>query len=141
MERANSAKETRGETRKTRDARKEPGKQLVTSDDKNKGLISVNKDKFLTMFIETNIPATYAVRRSYAMWNILLPTAEEAEKVARTDVVWKGIWYKPEYLERRKTVVFALGIASQRNNWGQYYPNEDSNSGMQSERIMTGEKV
>ena len=56
------------------------------------------------------MPASYICRRSYAMWELLLPDKEIAEKMSRNNLTWKHLSMRPEYQGKRRSTVSVLGV-------------------------------
>ena len=53
---------------------------LVISDIKTKKLVGVKKETFEELLRKAGIPCQYFCRKSFATWDVLLPTEEQAEK-------------------------------------------------------------
>lgn len=83
---------------------------LITSDTRSKSLTGFAKEIMAKLLQDLNIPAHYMCRRSYAMWELLLSTKEDAEKLAKAKLNRKNISLKPEYLGKRRTTVSVLGV-------------------------------
>ena len=61
----------------------EPRKDsFVVSDNKTRRLTSLRREAFEEVFRAARVPCKYFCRRSFATWNILQPTAEQAAKLA-----------------------------------------------------------
>ena len=58
---------------------------LVISDLKTKRLVGLKKETFEEVLRKLGIPCQYFCRRSFATWDILLPTEEQAAKFRWTN--------------------------------------------------------
>ena len=70
---------------------------LVISDLKTKRLVGLNKETFEELLRKAGIPCQYFSRKSFATWDDLLPTEEQAAKVAANNIVTKHFRLQPEY--------------------------------------------
>ena len=52
-----------------------------------------------------NIPSKMFTWKGFATWDVLMDTAEEAEKLWKGDLHTKFLHLQPDYLGKRKTVV------------------------------------
>ena len=75
---------------------------LVISDIKTKKLVGVKKETFEELLRKAGIPCQYFCRKSFATWNVLLPTEEQAAKTARTNIMTKNFRLQPEYKGTRR---------------------------------------
>lgn len=57
------------------------------------------------------MPANYICRRSYATWDVLLPSPEDAIRLAKADHRGKRIRLQSEYLNKRRTNVTMLNVS------------------------------
>ena len=70
---------------------------LVVSDLKTKRLVGLTKEVFEDLIRKAGIPCQYFCRKSFATWDVLLPTEKQAAKVAESDVITKNFRLQPEY--------------------------------------------
>ena len=70
---------------------------LVVSDLKTKRLVGLTKEVFEELIRKAGIPCQYFCRKSFATWDVLLPTEKQAAKVAESDVITKNFRLQPGY--------------------------------------------
>ena len=70
---------------------------LVISDIKTKRLVGLKKESFKEILRKAGIPCQYFRRRSFATWDVLLPTEEQAAKAAANNITMKHFRLQPEY--------------------------------------------
>ena len=70
---------------------------LVVSDLKTKRLVELTKEIFEELLRKAGIPCQYFCRKSFATWDVLLPTEKQAAKTAETDIITKHFRLQPEY--------------------------------------------
>ena len=70
---------------------------LVVSDLKTKRLVGLTKEVFEELLRKAGIPCQYFCRKSFATWDVLLPTEKQAAKTAETDIITKHFRLQPEY--------------------------------------------
>ena len=75
---------------------------LVVSDLKTRRLAGLKKEKFEELLRTSGIPCQYFCRRSFATWDVLLPTEEQAAKTAATNITTKFFRLQPEYMGTRR---------------------------------------
>ena len=79
---------------------------LIVSDIKTRRLAGLKKEKFEEILKAAGIPVRYFCRRSFAAWDILLPSQELAIKLARNNCInTKQYQLQPEYMGRRRNKV------------------------------------
>ena len=79
---------------------------LIITDIKTRRLADLKKDKFEELFQAAGIPARYFCRRSFATWDILLPSQELATKLTgNSSITTKYYRLQPEYMGRRRIKV------------------------------------
>ena len=71
---------------------------LVVSDIKTRRLVGLKKESFEDLLRKTGVPCQYFCRRNFATWDVLLPSAEQDEKVASSNIMTKFFRLQPEYL-------------------------------------------
>ena len=75
----------------------------VVTDLKTKRLAGIKKkNTFEGLLKAADIPAKYYCRRSFATWDVLLPSEDLAAKLAGENVISKYFRLQPEYMGRRK---------------------------------------
>ena len=83
---------------------------LVVSDFKTKKLVGLNKDIFEELVRKAGIPCQYFCRKSFATWDVLLPTEEQAAKAAANNIVTKHFRLQPEYRGTRRLRVTVSNV-------------------------------
>ena len=87
---------------------------LIVSDIKTRRLAGLKKDKFEEILKAAGIPARYFCRRSFATWDILLPSQELATKLASNNSInTKQYRLQPEYMGRRRIKVTVCNVPIQ----------------------------
>ena len=74
---------------------------LDISDFKTRGLTGLQKDKFEEVLRTAGIPGQYFCR-SFATWDVLLPTEEQAAELARSCIATKSFQLQPAYRGTRR---------------------------------------
>ena len=82
---------------------------------KTRRLANVNKEKFEETLKSAGIPGKYICRRSFATWDVLLPTEELAKKLATNNINTKHFRLQPEYLGKRHIKVTVCNASMQLN--------------------------
>ena len=67
------------------------------------------------MLKAADIPAKYYCRRSFATWDVLLPSEDLAAKLAGENVISKYFRLQPEYMGRRKIRITVCNVPIQLN--------------------------
>ena len=75
---------------------------LVVFDIKNRRFAKLKKHSFGELLLTADIPGQYFCRRSFATWDVLLPTKEQAAKLAETCISTKFFQLQPRYLGTRR---------------------------------------
>ena len=75
---------------------------LVVSDLKTRWLVGLKKEAFEDLLRKAGVPCSYFCRRSFATWDVLLPTQEKAAKTAATTITTKFFRLQPEYMGSRR---------------------------------------
>ena len=83
---------------------------LVVSDLKTKRLVGLNKDSFEELLRKSGIPCQYFCRKSFATWDVLLPTEQQAAKTAEKDIISKHFRLQPEYRGTRRLRVTVCNV-------------------------------
>ena len=87
----------------------------VVTDLKTKRLAGIKKDTFEGLLKAADIPAKYYCRRSFATWDVLLPSEDLAAKLAGENVISKYFRLQPEYMGRRKIRITVCNVPIQLN--------------------------
>ena len=88
---------------------------FVITDIKTRRLANVNKEKFEETLKSADIPGKYICRRSFATWDVLLPTEELAKKLATKNINTKYFRLQPEYLGKRHIKVTVCNASMELN--------------------------
>ena len=83
---------------------------LVVSDIKTRRLVGLKKESFEDLLRKAGVPCQYFCRRSFATWDVLLPSAEQAEKVASSNIMTKFFRLQPKYLGTRRIRVTICNV-------------------------------
>ena len=71
---------------------------LVVTDLKSRRLVGLKKEGFEDLLRKAGVPCQYFCRRSFATWDVLLPSCDHAAKVASSNITTKFFRLQPEYL-------------------------------------------
>ena len=83
---------------------------LVVSDLKTKRLVGLTKEVFEELIRKAGIPCQYFCRKSFATWDVLLPTEKQAAKTAESDIITKHFRLQPEYKGTRRLCVTVCNV-------------------------------
>ena len=83
---------------------------LVVSDLKTKRLVGLSKDTFEELLRKSGIPCPYFCRKSFATWDVLLPSEEQAAKTATKDIITMYFRLQPEYKGTRRLRVTVCNV-------------------------------
>ena len=83
---------------------------LVVSDLKTERLVGLNKEIFEELLRKAGIPCQYFCRKSFATWDVLLPSEEQAAKAAESDIITKNFRLQPEYKGTRRLCFTACNV-------------------------------
>ena len=83
---------------------------LVISDLKTKRLVGLKKETFEEVLRKAGIPCQYFCRKSFATWDVLLPTEEQAAKAAANNITTKHFRLQPEYRGTRRLRVTVCNV-------------------------------
>lgn len=86
---------------------------LIISDMPENRLLGMKKEDMAGLLHKLNIPVLYLYQRSYAMWDILLPTKEDAERLSLQEIKYGRTKLKPEYQGRTRTRVQVFNVPMQ----------------------------
>ena len=88
---------------------------FVVTDQKTRRVGGLGKDTFEEILKAAGIPAKYYCRRSFATWDVLLPSEELAIKLASDNITTKHFRLQPEYLGQRRIKVTMCNVPIQLN--------------------------
>ena len=88
---------------------------FVITDLKTRRLAGIKKECFEELLKGAGIPAKYYCRRSFATWDVLLPTEELAKKLAGDNITSKYFRLQPEYLGRRRIKITVCNVPIELN--------------------------
>ena len=80
------------------------------ADLKTKRLVGLNKEIFEELLRKAGIPCQYFCRKSFATWDVLLPSEEQAAKAAERDIITKNFRLQPEYKGTRRLRVTVCNV-------------------------------
>ena len=83
---------------------------LVVSDLKTRQLVGLKKEAFEELLNKAGIPCQYFSRRSFATWEVLLPTEEQAAKAAKNNITTEYFRLQPEYKGTRRIRVTVCNV-------------------------------
>ena len=72
--------------------------------------MGLKKETFEELLRKANIPCQYFCRKSFATWDVLLPTEEQAAKLAANNITTKYFRLEPEYRGTRKLRVTICNV-------------------------------
>jgi len=82
----------------------------ITTEATSRKLIGLGREKILDILLGNNIPAKHINRRSYATWDVLLPSEAEAMRCSTRNIIYKGCKLQPEYKGERRTRVTLFNV-------------------------------
>ena len=83
---------------------------LVVSDLKAKRLVGLKKETFEELLRKAGIPCQYFCRKSFATWDVLLPTEDQAAKLAANNITTRCFRLQPEYRGTRRLNVTICNV-------------------------------
>ena len=83
---------------------------FVVVDIKTRIFADLKKDTFEELMCTEGIPGQYFCRRSFATWDVLLPTKELGARLAESRVTTKFFRFQPEYMGTRRIRVVVCNI-------------------------------
>ena len=83
---------------------------LVISDLKTKRLVGLKKETLEVLLRKVGIPCQYFCRKSFATWDVLLPTEDQAAKAAASNITTKHFRLQPEYKGTRRFRVTVCNV-------------------------------
>ena len=86
---------------------------FVVTDIKTKRLAGIKKETFEDLLKTANIPGKYFYRRSFAPWDVLLPSEEAAKKLAGGNITTRFFRLQPEYRGKRRKRVTVCNVSMQ----------------------------
>ena len=90
---------------------------LVVSNLKTRRLVELKKEAFEDLLRKAGVPCQYFCRRSFATWDVLLPTQEQATKAATTTIMTKFFRLQPEYMGTRRLQYATSRLLSLGRRW------------------------
>ena len=88
---------------------------FIITDLKTRRLAGIKKETFEELLKTAGIPARYFCRRSFATWDVLLPTEDLAKKLVGSNISSKYYRLQPEYQGHRKIRVTVCNVPIQLN--------------------------
>ena len=88
---------------------------FVITDLKTRRLAGIRKKTFEELLKAAGIPAKYYCRRSFATWDVLLPSQELAAKLAGESINSKYFRLQPEYMGRRRICITVCNVPIELN--------------------------
>ena len=85
---------------------------LVISDLKTKRLVGLKKETFEEVLRKAGIPCQYFCRKSFATWDVLLPTEKQAAKAAANNINTKHFKLQPKYKGTRRIRVTVCNVSA-----------------------------
>ena len=83
---------------------------LVVSDLKTKRLVGLKKETFEELLRKAGIPCQYFCCKSFATWDVLLPTEDQAAKLAANNITTRCFRLQPEYRGTRRLNVTICNV-------------------------------
>ena len=83
---------------------------LVVSDLKTRRLMGLKKEAFEKLLKKAGIFCQYFCRKSFATWDVLLPTEAEAAKAAKCNITTRFFRLQPEYKGTRRICVTVCNV-------------------------------
>ena len=83
---------------------------LVVTDLKSRRLVGLKKEGFEDLLRKAGVPCQYFCRKSFATWDVLLPSSDQAAKVASSNINTKFFRLQPEYLGTRRIRVTVCNV-------------------------------
>ena len=83
---------------------------LVVTDLKTRRLVGLKKEGFEDLLRKAGVPCQYFCRRSFATWDVLLHSSNQAAKVASSNIITKFFRLQPEYLGTRRIRVTICNV-------------------------------
>ena len=92
--------------------RAHPGnsKKKKKTDLKTRRLVGLKKENFEDLLRTSGVPCQYFCRRSFATWDVLMPTEEQATRVAANNIVTKFFRLQPEYMGTHRIRVTVCNV-------------------------------
>ena len=88
---------------------------IVVTDLKTRRLAGLKKEAFDELLKTAGIPGKYFYRRSFATWDVLLPSEEIAKKLAAHNITTKYFRLQPEYKGKRRINVTVCNVSIELN--------------------------
>ena len=88
---------------------------FVITDLKTRRLAGIRKETFKDLLKAAGIPAKYYCRRSFATWDVLLPSQDLTAKLAGESINSKYFWLQPEYMGKCRIRITVCNVPIQLN--------------------------
>ena len=88
---------------------------FVVTDLRTRRLAGLKKESFEELLQTAGIPGKYFYRRSFATWDVLLPSEEIAKKLSTQNITTKYFRLQPEYRGKRRIKVTVCNVSMQLN--------------------------
>ena len=88
---------------------------FVVTDLRTRRLAGLKKEAFDELLKTAGIPGKYFYRRSFATWDVLLPSEEIAKKLAAHNITTKYFRLQPEYKGKRRINVTVCNVSMELN--------------------------
>ena len=88
---------------------------FVVTDLRTRRFAGIKKEAFEELLKTAGIPGKYFYRRSFAIWDVLLPSEEIAKKLATSNITTKYFRLQPEYRGQRRKKVTVCNVSMQLN--------------------------
>ena len=88
---------------------------FIVTDLRTRRLVGLKKEAFEELLKTAGIPGKYFYRRSFATWDVLLPTEDIAKKLATSNITTKYFRLQPEYRGQRRIKITVCNVSMQLN--------------------------
>ena len=83
---------------------------LVVTDLKTRRFVGLKRESFEDLLRTSGVPCQYFCRKSFATWDVLMPTKEQAAKIAANNISTKFFRLQPEYMSTRRIRVTVCNV-------------------------------
>ena len=87
----------------------------MVTDLRTRRLAGLKKETFEELLKTAGVPGKYFYQRSFATWDVLLPSKEIAKKLATHNITTKYFRLQPEYRGQRRIKVTICNVSLQLN--------------------------
>ena len=88
---------------------------FIGTDLRTRRLAGLKKEVFEELLKTAGIPGKYFFRRSFATWDVLLPTEDIAKKLATSNITTKYYRLQPEYRGQRRIKITVCNVSMELN--------------------------